>query len=252
MSRQQTQPQQSPSFLVRDVLPDIAELLRRALRKTVVAEQVADLRIYGRCPCGAPACGTFYCVPPEEHGKLVRHHGSDGSLDPVTVSNGRIITVQTLDPQVDAVLDRLFPATPGVATRRIRIWLPDLLFRFERHPPATEAEVERAERATGIEFPLAYREFLLMANGGEGQIGSNSYASLWKAEELFPFNRDYEVEKYAPGLLLFGSNGGGDGFAFDCRSDLHVVSVPFIGMSLDETIPMATTFDGFLEHLGRQ
>ena len=80
-----------------------------------------------------------------------------------------------------------------------------------------------------------------------------SYAMLWKVGELYRFNREYEVQKYAPGLLLFGSTGGGEGIAFDMREPSKlVVSVPFIGMDLKEIIPLAATFDGFLEYLGGQ
>ena len=46
-----------------------------------------------------------------------------------------------------------------------------------------------------------------------------------------PFNRDYEVESYCPELLLFGSSGGGEAYAFDKRSlPWRVVEVPFVGM----------------------
>lgn len=91
-------------------------------------------------------------------------------------------------------------------------------------------------------------------DGGEGFIRPNSYAMLWKIKELLQFNREYAVLEYAPGLLLFGSNGGGKAFAFDLRAEGRspVVSVPFIGMDLRDALPLAETFDGFLEHLARQ
>ena len=77
---------------------------------------------------------------------------------------------------------------------------------------------------------------------------------LWKIDELLRFNREYEVPEYAPGLFLFGSNGGGEAFAFDLRAEGRnpVVSVPFIGMDVRDALPLAETFDGFLEHLARQ
>lgn len=46
-----------------------------------------------------------------------------------------------------------------------------------------------------------------------------------------------------------GIHGGG---GLRREPSLPIVSVPFIGMSLDEIIPMAATFDALLEHLGRQ
>jgi len=74
---------------------------------------------------------------------------------------------------------------------------------------------------------------------------------LWRGEELCQFNRQYKVRDFAPGLLVFASKGGGEAFAFDVRQPSQpVVSVEFVAMSLNETIPLAATFDGFLEYLG--
>jgi hypothetical protein len=54
--------------------------------------------------------------------------------------------------------------------------------------------------------------------------------------------------------LLFGSSGGGEAFAFDVREPgkTPVVSVPFVGMDLNDIAPLAETFDGFLEYLAQQ
>jgi SMI1 / KNR4 family (SUKH-1) len=134
------------------------------------------------------------------------------------------------------------------------IRLKELLEQFKTYPPADQAEIEAFERGAAISLPPEYREFLRYANGGEGFIGPNSYAMLWKIGELLRFNREYQVQEYAPGLLLFGSSGGGEAFAFDFRfgGGQAVVSVPFVGMDLSEISPLGETFDGFLEHLARE
>ena len=63
-------------------------------------------------------------------------------------------------------------------------------------------------------------------------------------------NKAYEVAEYAPGLLLFGSDGGGEAFAFDTRSATKpIVSVPFVGMELTVTRRLASNFTEFLEEL---
>lgn len=49
----------------------------------------------------------------------------------------------------------------------------------------------------GITLPEDYVAFLRKYNGGEGFVGDN-YVIFWKADELADFNREYEVEKYAP------------------------------------------------------
>jgi len=132
--------------------------------------------------------------------------------------------------------------------------LKELLGRFQTVQPAQIDAIEAFERQSGILLPHDYCEFLRFSNGGEGFIGQNSYAMLWKVDDLIRFNREYEVDEYAPGLLLFGSSGGGEAFAFDIRPEgkHRVVSVPFVGMGLGEILPLSGSFCEFLEHLSRE
>lgn len=97
-------------------------------------------------------------------------------------------------------------------------------------PPASPSAIEELSSVLGVSLPTSYLDFLRQHNGGEGYIG-DSYIILWKAEELAAFNREYEVEKYAPGIILFGSSGGGEGYGFDTQStSMPIVRIPFIGM----------------------
>jgi cell wall assembly regulator SMI1 len=131
----------------------------------------------------------------------------------------------------------------------MRIPLQQLLADFVRQPGATEELLNAVETQCGAKLPEDYRGFLTRYNGGEGFIGRH-YLILWKAEELHQFNRDYQVSEYAPGFLMFGSTGGGDGFAFDTRtSPYRVMQVPFIGMSLDDAFFVAESFTKLLERM---
>jgi len=98
------------SFSLLEVLPELALALRHGLRKhgyRELSDKLAELRIYGRCECGRP-CGTFYCPSAEERQRLFRHgEWIDG--DVFFVAQGRILEIQTLDKNVDAVLVELFP-----------------------------------------------------------------------------------------------------------------------------------------------
>ncbi len=99
-------------------------------------------------------------------------------------------------------------------------------------------------------LPEAYRDYLARQDGWEGFVG-DAYLVLWRASELATFNEDYEVADYAPGLYLFGSNGGGSGFAFDLREPaMPIVLVPLIGMSLEVAMPVSRNFEAFLADLG--
>ena len=104
--------------------------------------------------------------------------------------------------------------------------------------------------ALTFELPHDYIEFLRASNGGEGFLGQN-YVMLWRVEELKPLDDSYEVAQYAPKLLLFGSNGGGEAYAFNMRvSPWAVVKVPFIGMGdAQSAILLACSFAEFLNNM---
>jgi hypothetical protein len=111
------------------------------------------------------------------------------------------------------------------------------------------ASNEALAHLTGLSLPDDFLSIFSELNGGEGFVGEE-YLILWKAEELIPFNREYEADKYAPGIFLFGSNGGGEGFGFDTRSKPYkVVEIPFIGMDLQYAAPIADSFTHLLERM---
>ena len=100
-----------------------------------------------------------------------------------------------------------------------------------------------------LSLPDDYLSIFSELNGGEGFVG-DEYLILWKAEELVVFNKEYEVDQYAPGIFLFGSNGGGEGFGFDTRRKPYkVVEMPFIGMDLKYATPVADSFTHLLERM---
>ena len=124
-----------------------------------------------------------------------------------------------------------------------------LLDDFVLEPSASVETLQHLDVLKGVDLPGDYRSFLAEANGGEGFIGQE-YLILWKAEELEQFNREYEVQTYAPGLFLFGSNGGGEGLGFDTESTPYkVVQVPFVGMDLKYACHVADSFLGLLEKM---
>lgn len=125
-----------------------------------------------------------------------------------------------------------------------------LFAKFEANPPASPALIAQAQAKLSFLLPTDYVLFLQQMNGGEGSLGK-AYVALWRVEELGDRNAGYEVAEFAPGLFLFGSNGAGEAFAFDTRSDqFRIVAVPFIGIDdLRDAIAIATNFRTFLEVL---
>jgi hypothetical protein len=107
--------------------------------------------------------------------------------------------------------------------------------------------LERAAIDLGIRWPADYAAFMAEQDGGEGWVGP-FYLSLWHAADLVERNLGYGVAEFAPGLVLFGSDGGGEGFAFDTRvSTATIVMVPFV--SFDQPIVQGTTLLELLERL---
>jgi hypothetical protein len=120
---------------------------------------------------------------------------------------------------------------------------------WEINAGASAQDIDRVNADFGGRLPEDYLRFIALYDGGEGPVGGN-FLVLFRIGELAQFNREYEVADYAPGLLLFGSNGGGEGFAFDTRKvGWPIVQVPFIGLALDAALDVAPTFEGLFEVL---
>lgn len=127
--------------------------------------------------------------------------------------------------------------------------IKEALKEWQLNSGASEDAIDITARLLNCALPSDYLNFLRSQNGGEGFIGNN-YLILWKVEELAPFNQEYEVEKYAPGIILFGSNGGGEGFGFDTNKEtMPIVQIPFIGMDLRYAMVMGERFIDFLNQL---
>ncbi|WP_256753500.1 SMI1/KNR4 family protein [Mesorhizobium sp. Mes31] len=116
--------------------------------------------------------------------------------------------------------------------------------------PAEAAVVDGLSARLGVALPKDYTKFLKEHNGGEGFIG-DSYIIFFKAEELVDFNREYEVEKYAPGILLFASNGGGEAYGFDTHDvEMPIVRIPFIFMERQSAETIARDLADLFATLG--
>jgi len=126
-----------------------------------------------------------------------------------------------------------------------------IINELKLQPGATDDEITTCARELNVQLPADYVAFLKTANGATGFIRKDrAYIELWSTDTMKKSNRGYEVAKYAPGLLLFGSDGGGEGFGFDMRSDQwSVVVVPFVGMSWEDAVVNGTSFLNFLDRL---
>jgi hypothetical protein len=68
-------------------------------------------------------------------------------------------------------------------------------------------------------------------------------ACLWPEGEIAALNESYHVHEFAPDLLAFGSDGGGEMLAFDRFG--RVLMLPFILMDESEAVVMADSWHAF-------
>ncbi|MBT9290961.1 SMI1/KNR4 family protein [Prosthecodimorpha staleyi] len=123
---------------------------------------------------------------------------------------------------------------------------PDLLREWHGNPGASPEIIDHEIEILKYPLPDDYILFISRTNGGMGYVG-NAYVDFWKIDELDEFNKQCETSIYAPGFLLFGTNGGNDGFGFDFRgSELQILRMPLIGMSYELTELLGQSFDQFM------
>jgi SMI1 / KNR4 family (SUKH-1) len=126
----------------------------------------------------------------------------------------------------------------------------NLFSKFHGRAPVGTAELEQFRQEVGFDLPRDYVEFLQQSDGGEGWIGPNAYVIFYRLTELAEWIKVYQFDEFARGFFIFGSDGGGEAYAFDIRtSAMPIVMFPFIGLDPDVVDVMAPTFTQFLEVL---
>jgi hypothetical protein len=124
---------------------------------------------------------------------------------------------------------------------------------WDSAPPGDELELVELVRRAPIELPAEYLAYLLESDGGGGDIPVQPWCMFfWKSNEVHLNNERYEVPRNAPGFYGFGTNGGGEMFAFDARQakPCQVVILPFIPMDAKEAIQVAPDFASFRKMFG--
>jgi hypothetical protein len=107
--------------------------------------------------------------------------------------------------------------------------------------------IRSAERALAVRFPGDYTSWLRDNDGLEGDLGG-CYLALYAVEELVPRNRDHALADHMPGLLLIGSDGGGEAIGLDVRGEeAGVVLVNLSSLRWDEAVHQAGSFQAFLD-----
>jgi SMI1 / KNR4 family (SUKH-1) len=126
--------------------------------------------------------------------------------------------------------------------------------QWNLEPGADPVVVAAVADRLGADLPPDYRAFLLHANGGEGFVRDGGYLRLWPIDEIENNNDQLEVSQSAPGLVFFGTDGGGEGYAFDTRvQPPRIVQVPLVGMSDENTwIEQGHTLAELVDRISKQ
>ena len=100
-------------------------------------------------------------------------------------------------------------------------------------------------------LPDEYRSYIESGGATEASLDCDfpSYIQLWPIEKIEEYNRDYQVQQYAPGFLCFGGNGGGELLAFDELG--KVVCLPAIGMEPQYATSVADSWSSFAKLIHR-
>jgi hypothetical protein len=106
-----------------------------------------------------------------------------------------------------------------------------LAIPLEQRPKTAPFSAEVFVRQNGQASP-DYLQAFARYKGGAGEVGAANL-DLWESTEVLEVNVDYQVAEYAPGFTIFGSDGGGMAYAFECTSGF-IYEFPFIGMIMSE------------------
>jgi hypothetical protein len=130
--------------------------------------------------------------------------------------------------------------------------IAQLVREMNRNLGASESSLQEAQASLQISLPADYVAFMSETNGATGFVG-NSYLNLMPIEELAARNERLKSAEYTPGLLIFGSDGGGMAYAFDTRSDpMPIVEMDFVTIDANKAKVCAPTFVAFLHYLSNE
>jgi hypothetical protein len=115
--------------------------------------------------------------------------------------------------------------------------------------PTSEALLVTAEALIRYELPRDLRDFLFRTGGGEGWIGEG-YVRIYSPQHLVQAHQGYRSHEFIPGLVLIGTDGGGEAFAIERDSGRYVMT-PFVGDEPAVRIDAGGSFEELLAFVAR-
>ena len=101
-------------------------------------------------------------------------------------------------------------------------------------------------------LPADLRAFLARHDGGRGTVGTRKRpVVLWSAEQIAHEAESQEVSLATPGLLLFGTDGGGLGYGYLGRlRERRYGRIPLIAAGVHEFEALADSLEELLQLIG--
>ncbi len=125
-------------------------------------------------------------------------------------------------------------------------------YRWDANPMAAEADITALVSFCPVVLPSEYLELLRSSDGGDAQrSGYPSYVRFWSARMAIEYNQSYEIERWLPGFVGIGDNGGSELVGFDTRfgQPYRVCTIPFVPMSWDDAVGNSIDFLAFIRQL---
>lgn len=128
--------------------------------------------------------------------------------------------------------------------------IASLIAGCKTNPGASDEVLDELQTNLGVSLPQDYLALMRNSNGLEGPMGADCYLMMYRAEDIPDLIERGLVSECLPGLLLFGSDGGDQGYAFDSRvPGLPIAKLSLSCLDSDPTPIISRTFVDFLEYL---
>jgi hypothetical protein len=117
---------------------------------------------------------------------------------------------------------------------------------IEKNEVPQQEEINNFLKKVDFELPLGFIDFFKQSNGADINLDDGEFILFWPITEMFELNEDYNVNLYAPGFFLFGSNGGETAYAIEKQSGF-IFEIPFVPMSIELANLKSKTFTDFIK-----
>lgn len=118
-------------------------------------------------------------------------------------------------------------------------------FNFNEIPSEVITEVN------GLKLPEDYIEFMKKHNGGEGNIGNNSYGCFFKLEELEELNNEYGAQEEWPGYIIIGSDMGDNLWAYNPEKKIYC-QIDSCNIDEDAYYTISNSLESFLKEMDKE